>query len=88
MRWTTGRIVALAAAVVVALLLIYDAPFEAASAAAAAASQVVFAPITSPPVINGAPAKLDLPILLLELVFVAFVAGWIFFATNRDNRGR
>ena len=73
MRWTTGRIIAVAIAVVVALLLIYDAPFEAATAAALAASQVVFAPITSSPIINGVPAKLDLPLLLLELFFVAFV---------------
>lgn len=74
----------LAIAILFASVLIYEAPFEA-SAANAASSQVVFAPINEPPVIANQPAKLDVPLLLLELALVAFVGGAIFFGVTTRN---
>ncbi len=84
MKLKLGQLIALAIAVVFAALLIYDAPFQAA-AADATSSQVVFAPVYDPPVIGNARGKLDYPLLLLELGFVAFVAGAIFIATSQKK---
>ena len=84
MKLKLGQVVALAIAVVFAALLIFEAPFEAA-AADTPSSQVVYAPVYDPPVIGNARGKVDLPILLLELGFVAFVAGAIFVATSQKK---
>ena len=84
MKLKLGQLIALAIAVVFSAFLIYEAPFQAA-AAESAASQVVYAPVNDPPVIGTARGKLDYPLLLLELGFVAFVAGAIFIATSQKK---
>ena len=84
MKLSLGQIIALAIALVFATLLIYDAPFEAA-AADTASSQVVYAPVNDPPVIGTARGRIDYPLLLLELGFVAFVGGAIFLATGQKK---
>lgn len=84
MKLKVGHIVTLAIALVLAVMLIYDAPFKAA-AAESASSQVVFAPVNDPPVIGNARGKLDFPLLLLELGFVVFVGGGIFFAVSQKK---
>lgn len=86
MKFTSGQFLSIAIAIGLAVLLIYDAPFQAATAIAASASQVVFAPIFDPPLINGAAGRVDLPLLLLELAFVVFVGGMIFFATGQQKK--
>ena len=90
MKWTLGQIVCVALAVLLAGVLIYHAPFEAAAAVAASASQVVYAPIFDPPVIGVVAGRLDVPVLLIELAFVVFVGGAIFFAAsqNKTNKKR
>jgi hypothetical protein len=87
MKLRFGQLIALAIAVVFAAFLIYDAPFEAANGNAAS-SQVVFAPVNQPPTIGNAPAKLDFPLLMLELCFVAFVGGAIFYAAGNQSKRR
>ena len=87
MKLTLGQLIPVALAVVLTAFLIYDAPFEAANVAASA-SQVVYAPISQPPVIAGAAAKLDVSLLLMELGFVAFVAAAIFFAATQKKRNQ
>ena len=84
MKLKLGQKIALAFALLFASVLIYEAPFEA-SAANPASSQVVYAPINEPPVIGDAPAKLDFPLLLLELGLVVFVGGAIFFASGSQK---
>jgi len=51
-------------------------------------AEVVYAPIFDPPVIGGVAGRLDVPVLLIELAFVVFVGGAIFFAAsqNRTNK--
>ena len=88
MKFTSGQILSMVIALACAALLIYDAPFEAAAAAgvAAASSQVVYAPLFEPPVINGLAGRIDFPLLLLELAFVVFVGGIIFFAAGQKKK--
>ena len=88
MKFTFGQLISLALALVFAALLIYEVPFQAAAAATADASaQVVYAPVFEPPVIGSTAGKIDIPLLMLELAFVAFVGGAIFFATSRKKKG-
>jgi hypothetical protein len=84
MKLKLGQTIALAIALVFSAFLIYEAPFEAA-AAESASSQVVYAPVNDPPVIGNARGKLDYPLLLLELGFVAFVGGAIFLAPSQKK---
>jgi hypothetical protein len=88
MKFVSGRMLSAAIAAVIAAILIYNAPFEAAAATPTASSQVVYAPLFSPPVISGAPAKLDLPLLLLELGFVVFLGSALFFAAGQHKNKR
>ena len=86
MKFISGRALSVALALAIAAILIYNAPFEAAAAVPTPSSQVVYAPIFNPPVISGAMAKLDLKLLLLELGFVVFLGGAIFFAGQHKNK--
>jgi hypothetical protein len=82
MKLTSAQVIALVIAAACAVLLVIDAPFQAAASEAAANSQIVFGTLFDPPVIGGTAGRLDLPLLLLELVFVAFLGGAIFFAAS------
>lgn len=84
MKLTTGQIISLVIALAAAALLICEAPYEAASASAGA-SQVVYAWLFTPPDIGGAAGKIDLPLLLAELAFVAFIGGAIFLASGQKK---
>ena len=88
MKFISGRTLIAAIALLIAAVLIYNAPFEASAQVPAASAQVVYAPIFSPPVISGAAGRIDLPLLLLELVFVAFLGGAIFMAAEQYNNKR
>ena len=88
MNFISGRALSAALALAIAAILIYNAPFEASASAPTPSSQVVYAPIFSPPVISGAPAEVDLSLLLLELGFVAFLGSAIFFAAGRHKNKR
>jgi hypothetical protein len=85
MKLTTGQLISLVIALGFAALLIYDAPFEPA-AANPATSQVVYASVFEPPVIAGEPGRVDWPLLLLELGFVAFIGGGLFFITGQNKQ--
>jgi hypothetical protein len=65
-------------------MLIYESPFEAVAADSASA-QVVYAPVNDPPVIGNERGRIDYPLLMLELGFVAFVGGAIFLASGRKK---
>jgi hypothetical protein len=84
MKLTVGQMITIAIALGFAALLIFDAPFIATADAASA--QVVYAPLYDPPVIGTAPGRIDLPLLLLELAFVAFVGGALFFASGQKKK--
>jgi hypothetical protein len=84
MKLTVGQIISLVIAMIAAALLTFEVPFEAAASGASAA-QVVYAPLFTPPDIGGAAGKIDLPLLLLELLFVAFIGGAIFLASGRKE---
>lgn len=86
MKLTSGQILALVVTLVFAAFYIYDVPFMSATAVAAASSQVVYAPIFDPPMINGVAGTVDFPLLALELLFVAFVGGAIFFAASQKAK--
>jgi hypothetical protein len=86
MKLTTGQLISLVFVLGFAALLIYEAPFEAA-AANAATSQVVYASVFEPPLIAGEPGRVDWPLLLLELGFVSFVGGALFFISGQNKRG-
>ena len=88
MNFISGRALSAALALAIAAILIYNAPFEASASAPTPSSQVVYAPIFSPPVISGTPGKVDIPLLLLELGFVAFLGSAIFFAAGRHKNKR
>ncbi|MDB5809339.1 MAG: hypothetical protein JWN94_1461 [Betaproteobacteria bacterium] len=87
MKLKRGQWIAVGIAAVLAVFLIYDPPFEAA-AANPASSQVVYAPVNQPPLIGNVPSKIDLPLLLLELGFVAFISGAIFYAAGNQPKKR
>ena len=87
MKMKFGQQLALVAALLFASMLVYEAPFEA-SATNPSSSQVVYAPITEPPMIGNEKGKLDLPLLLLELGLVALVGGAIVFASGQYRRDR
>ncbi len=84
MKLKLGQMLSVAIALVFAALLVFEAPFEAA-AADSASVQVVYAPVYDPPVIGNAPGRIDYPLLLIELGFVAFVGGAIFLASSRKK---
>mgnify|MGYP003340824694 FL=1 len=86
MKMKLGQKLTLAAGLMFASVLVYEAPFEAN--AANSQSQVVFAPINEPPVIGNEPARIDFPLLLLELGMVAFVGGGIYFASGQYRSRR
>jgi hypothetical protein len=85
MKLSVGQLVSLVLALGFAALLIYDAPFI--GTADAASSQVVYAPVYNPPLFGTTPGHIDVLLLLLELAFVAFVGGAIFFATSQQKKG-
>ena len=83
MKLTIGQVISLVIALTCAALLIFEAPFEAAASTVAA--QVVYAPLFAPPEIAGAAGKIDFPLLLVELLFVAFIGGAIFLASGQKK---
>ncbi len=86
MKWSAGQLIAAIVAVALAALLIVEPPFEATAAGVASASQVVYGFLFDPPTIGGEAGRVDLPLLLLELAFVAFVGGAIFIATSQHKK--
>ena len=86
MKLALGQLLSLTIALGFAALLIFDAPFIATAAEAASASQVVYAPIFEPPVIGSAAGRIDFPLLFLELAFVAFIGGAIFYANGQKKK--
>lgn len=86
MKLTIGQIVAVAFSLVFAVVLIYYPPFEAATVASSTSSQVVYAPIVTPPVIGAANGRLDVSLLLIELAFVAFIGVAIFLAASQARK--
>ena len=87
MKLKLGQLLSLVIALAVtACSDLFDAPFIASTAEAAPSAQVVYAPIYDPPVIGTAAGRIDLPLLLLELLFVAFVGGAIFFAASQKKK--
>ena len=86
MKMKLGQKLTLAAGLMFASVLVYEAPFEAN--AANSQSQVVFAPINEPPVIGNEPARIDFPLLLLELGMVAFVGGETYYIANSQKRAQ
>jgi hypothetical protein len=85
MKLNLGQLITLFFALAVTACLIFDAPFIASTAEAAPSAQVVYASIFDPPLIGSAAGRIDLPLLLLELLFVVFVGGAIFFAASQKK---
>jgi hypothetical protein len=84
MKMSAGQLLAVAIAVGFAVLLVMYAPFEAA-AGTDTSSQIVYGTLFDPPVIGGAAGRLDLPLLLLELLFVVFIGGAILLITGQNK---